>query len=44
MSVTTAFCTHCQKQMYLEPGASKGCPVCSSPLVEIEPEAGAKIA
>jgi RNA polymerase subunit RPABC4/transcription elongation factor Spt4 len=30
----TAFCTTCQRTVYVEEGDTPICPVCSSPLVE----------
>ena len=29
-----AFCTTCQRMVYIEEGETAVCPVCSSPLVE----------
>ena len=30
----TAFCTTCQRTVYIEKGETPVCPVCSSPLLE----------
>lgn len=30
----SAFCTTCQRTVYVEEGTTPVCPVCSSPLVE----------
>ena len=30
----TAFCTSCQRTVYVEEGKTPICPVCSTPLVE----------
>ena len=30
----TAFCTSCQRTVYIEDGETPVCPVCSSPLLE----------
>ncbi|HWC14617.1 MAG TPA: hypothetical protein VG929_08475 [Actinomycetota bacterium] len=30
----SAFCTTCQRTVYVEEGVTPVCPVCSSPLVE----------
>ncbi len=30
----TAFCTTCQRTVYIEEGETPVCPVCSSPLLE----------
>lgn len=31
------FCTTCQRSTYLHDGAEAFCPVCSSPLLEMQP-------
>jgi Zn finger protein HypA/HybF involved in hydrogenase expression len=33
----TAFCTTCQRTVYIEEEETPVCPVCSSPLVETSP-------
>ena len=36
MVATRAFCTTCQRTVYMGRGDDDGCPVCSTPLVEQE--------
>lgn len=33
----TAFCTSCQRTVYLEEDDTQVCPVCSTPLLEVVP-------
>jgi Zn finger protein HypA/HybF involved in hydrogenase expression len=33
----TAFCTSCQRTVYIEEDDTQVCPVCSTPLLEIVP-------
>ena len=35
-----AFCTTCQRMVYIEEGETAVCPVCSSPLLESTESAG----
>ena len=35
-----AFCTTCQRMVYIEEGETAVCPVCSSPLLESTQSAG----
>lgn len=35
-----AFCTTCQRMVYIEAGDTAVCPVCSSPLIESPEGAG----
>jgi hypothetical protein len=33
----TAFCTSCQRTVYIEEDDTQVCPVCSTPLLEVVP-------